>query len=52
MSTWKIAAVQMDCRRTDKQHNLHQMKLHLRTAAKHGAGLDHLSGVHPLGLRL
>jgi predicted amidohydrolase len=39
MANWKIAAVQMNCRRGERQHNLHQMKLHLRSAARHGARL-------------
>jgi 5-aminopentanamidase len=39
MSTWKIAAVQMDCVLADKQRNQAAMRSHLHTAAKQGAKL-------------
>ncbi len=39
MTTWKIAAVQMDCKIGDKAHNLEQIRSHLREAARHGARL-------------
>jgi predicted amidohydrolase len=40
MSTsWKIAAVQMDCKLGDKLHNLKAIRARLREAATHGARL-------------
>jgi predicted amidohydrolase len=39
MSTWKIAGVQMDCRFTDKAHNLAGIRARLREAATAGARL-------------
>lgn len=39
MSTWRIAAVQMDCRLGDKAHNLEQIRSKLREAAGLGAKL-------------
>src|SRR5947209_19542380 len=39
MATWKIAAVQMDCRLGDRRHNLEQVRARLREAAANGARL-------------
>lgn len=39
MSSWKIAAVQMDCRIADKRYNLDYVRVKLREAAAHGAKL-------------
>jgi predicted amidohydrolase len=39
MTTWKIAAVQMDCRFADKTHNLERIRSGLREAARQGARL-------------
>src|SRR5260370_22944206 len=39
MADWKIAAVQMDCRFADKQHNLAQVRARLVEVAGHGARL-------------
>ncbi len=39
MATWKIAAVQLDCRLADKPHNLNQIRTKLREAAGQGARL-------------
>lgn len=39
MNTWKIAAVQMDCRLADKAYNLARIREHLAEAAAHGARL-------------
>src|ERR1700680_4151373 len=39
MSTWKIAAVQMDCKFADGPHNLEAMKARLRETASEGARL-------------
>jgi predicted amidohydrolase len=36
---WKIAAVQMDCRLADRDHNLELIKTHLRSAARQEARL-------------
>jgi predicted amidohydrolase len=39
MTVWKIAAVQMDCRRADRDANLAAIRAHLKTAAGEGARL-------------
>jgi predicted amidohydrolase len=39
MSEWKIAAVQMDCRFADKEHNLRQIRARLAEAAGRGPRL-------------
>jgi predicted amidohydrolase len=39
MPTWKIAAVQMDCKLADPTHNLAVMRTRLREAARQGARL-------------
>lgn len=39
MPDWKIAAVQMDCRFTDKRHNLEHIRARLAEAAGQGARL-------------
>ncbi len=39
MSTWKIAAVQMDCAFADKAKNLEAIRARLQEAANHGAKL-------------
>src|SRR5215472_12652808 len=39
MPTWKIAAVQMDCKLADPAHNLAVMRTRLREAARQGARL-------------
>jgi predicted amidohydrolase len=39
MSTWKLAAVQMDCKLADPAHNLRAIRVKLREAAKGGARL-------------
>src|SRR6516165_342420 len=39
MTTWKIAAVQMDCKLADPRHNLAVMRTRLREAARQGARL-------------
>src|SRR5262245_10622211 len=39
MATWKIAAVQMDCRLADRPHNLEHIRARLREAAAAGARL-------------
>src|SRR3989442_15984120 len=39
MTTWKIAAVQMDCRLGDKRANLEAIRARLREAANNGAKL-------------
>src|SRR5438105_2692755 len=39
MASWKIAAVQMDCRFGDKKQNLEQIRVQLREAAEQGARL-------------
>jgi predicted amidohydrolase len=39
MATWKIAAVQMDCRLGDRAHNLAAVRTHLDEAADNGARL-------------
>jgi predicted amidohydrolase len=39
MSTWKIAAVQIDCHLADKDRNLDSMRKYLRVAAERGARL-------------
>ena len=36
MTTWKIAAVQMDCKLADPRHNLAVMRTRLREAAPLG----------------
>src|SRR5947209_4541857 len=37
MSTWRVAAVQMDCRLGDRAHNLETVRVRLRDAAGRGA---------------
>src|SRR5436305_14170223 len=39
MASWKIAAVQMDCRLAEKALNLEAMMAHVRTTARTGARL-------------
>ncbi len=39
MATWKIAGIQIDCRMTDKSHNLATIRERLRAAAEQGARL-------------
>jgi len=39
MTTWKIAAVQMDCRLGDREANLDAIRSRLESAANHGARL-------------
>src|SRR5688500_834878 len=39
MNSWKMAAVQMDCRLGDRKHNLDRIRRHLREAAQAGARL-------------
>src|ERR1700687_2373404 len=39
MPSWKIAAVQMDCKLADRAHNLEAVIMHLRETARQGARL-------------
>ena len=39
MAEWTIAAVQMDCRLADKEHNLRTVRARLNDAAARGARL-------------